>query len=200
MTPKQIVDKCRQLVRGRFAGREEGSTVWLEIGKIDRILRDYGETLTTDAIKADPEHLIALAISGALPEEQARGIMEEAFTPQQNKQFNLEAAQSLLPDGYVIVTQEEYKTILRETDTAWDAVVGALTKATGSNQWLLNGQTGTAAAVNTIATLAKNYDPDEQPEHEYTEHCGFDRNGSLSNDTYVCTCGWPFSTPTKEEH
>ena len=32
----------------------------------------------------------------------------------------------------------------------------------------------------------------EEPKHEPTDYCGFDRNSSLSNDTYVCNCGWPF--------
>ncbi len=27
-------------------------------------------------------------------------------------------------------------------------------------------------------------------EHPYTEACGFDRNASLTEDTYVCTCGY----------
>jgi hypothetical protein len=29
-----------------------------------------------------------------------------------------------------------------------------------------------------------------QPEHEYTEGCGFDRDASLSAGHYVCACGW----------
>jgi hypothetical protein len=29
-----------------------------------------------------------------------------------------------------------------------------------------------------------------QPEHEYTEECGFDRNASLNAGHYVCACGW----------
>jgi hypothetical protein len=26
--------------------------------------------------------------------------------------------------------------------------------------------------------------------HVQTDRCGFDRNASLTEDTYVCTCGW----------
>jgi len=26
--------------------------------------------------------------------------------------------------------------------------------------------------------------------HPYTEECGFDRNGSINADRYVCMCGW----------
>lgn len=27
-------------------------------------------------------------------------------------------------------------------------------------------------------------------EHAHTDKCGFDRNASISEDNYVCMCGW----------
>lgn len=30
----------------------------------------------------------------------------------------------------------------------------------------------------------------DKPGHVHTEKCGFDRNSSISEDRYVCDCGW----------
>lgn len=35
-------------------------------------------------------------------------------------------------------------------------------------------------------------------EHKQTDQCGFDRNASISEDTYVCTCGWRSSEPSEK--
>lgn len=40
--------------------------------------------------------------------------------------------------------------------------------------------------------------PYNEPPHKETDLCGFDRDASHSNDTYVCTCGWPYSGPSFE--
>ena len=34
--------------------------------------------------------------------------------------------------------------------------------------------------------------------HVPTDQCGFDRNSSISEDTYVCTCGWSAAPPATQ--
>lgn len=36
------------------------------------------------------------------------------------------------------------------------------------------------------------------PPHKQTGLCDFDRSSSLSCDTYVCACGWPFGVHEKQ--
>ncbi len=35
------------------------------------------------------------------------------------------------------------------------------------------------------------------PDHPQTDNCGFDRNSSINENRYVCTCGWTDPEPPK---
>ena len=61
----------------------------------------------------------------------------------------------------------------------------------GLGDWLRRGSGGDARHVSTwiVACVVDGIVSQDISQHKYTKQCGFDRNGSLSADAYVCLCG-----------